>query len=340
MTLFVTFGSWGEIAPLLEICIRVGGEFLTTDDWAPRVREYGVKCHEIPSVKHSDTLDAFIRAHLLGRQSLIYDTIAAVNPSNLVASFYAFPAQAYAEKNQIPIVATTTSPYYFMQTERADSLSECVAEYESLRSKLGLKNDNHAPVHLAGVYPWYLHTDVGAIPVGFPQLRSLNPLSEKVADFIKSPYGVVSRGTLVSKGESQRMINAIRAYGLGALYLGPHDVDADCVAFLDDHAAAVSRATIAFTHAGIGTTIDCMGSPMVVCPAGYDQFYNANRLIDLKCAVGVKDSYIRAIDEAIGPRSYLPNYFDHDLFMRLMNADSTSQFSRSTANAGECPQIH
>lgn len=341
MTLYITYGSWGEIAPLLEICLQSGGEFLTTPDWAPRVREYGVTCHELPKHEpHEDTLDGFLASHTLGRQKAIYELIEGIKPTSIVSAFYCFPAQAYAEKHKRPFLATTTSPYYFMQTEMAASFAECMVEYMGLRKEIGLSDEPTRPFRLAGVYPWYLHDDVGPYPVGWPELRALKPLSQEVAEFIKSPYGVVSRGTLVGPGELDRMCNAIRAHGLKALYLGPHKCNADLSVFLDNHAEAVKRAKVAITHAGIGTTVDCMGVPMVVEPVGYDQFYNANRLVALKCAVGVKDSYINAITEAMKPRSFLHNEFSLSAFLGLLHEHTPREPCRSPADAGECAQVH
>jgi UDP:flavonoid glycosyltransferase YjiC (YdhE family) len=136
------------------------------------------------------------------------------------------------------------------------------------------------------------------------------------------------------------MVNAIHAHGLKCLYLGPHECRADLSVFLDNHAEAVKHAKVAITHAGIGTTVDCMGVPMVVEPVGYDQFYNANRLIDLKCAVGVKDSYIKAISEAMKPRSYLPNRFNLDQFLRLFDEHTPRNARRHAADASEHAKIH
>ncbi len=346
MKLFVTFGSWGEIAPLLEIALQLQdrGEsvaFATTADWAPRVRKYGIDCHDLPiPPKHADTLDGFIGAHLTGRLEAIYDTISAINPEILVAAFYCFPAQAFAEKHGIQFIATTTSPYYFIETEAAAAFHPLMDEYRALRVKLGLESYAGEPFAIVGLYPWYLAQDVGDYRVGFPELRALDPLSAKVTEFIKQPYGVVTRGTLVGIGETERMINAIKAHGLKCLYLGPHKTSADLSVYFDNHREAVKGAKVAITHAGIGTTVDCMDVPMVVDPVGYDQFYNANRLIDLKAAVGVKDSYIKAISEAMKPRSYLPNKFSLDAFLRLFDEHSPSDPGRPAADAGKHSPLH
>lgn len=310
MKLFVTFGSWGEIAPLLEIALQLKDkgesvEFATTN-WADRVEQYGIKCHRFPDArKHEDTQESFLTAHLIGRAPAMYEVIANAKPDSLVCSFYCLPGIAYATKHDLPCAITTTSPVYFMRPD-PPLYGQCLDDYRALG---GLTPN----CPLIGVYPWYLHDDCPAINVGWPELRPLAPLSEEVAEFIKETYGVVSRGTLVG-GELNRAVNAIKAHGLKCLYLGPHECNADLSAFLDNHAEAVKHAKVAITHAGIGTTVDCMHVPMVVDPAGYDQFYNAHRLVALKAAVGVKDSYISAISEALKPRSYLPNSFDLGLF--------------------------
>lgn len=310
MKLFVTFGSWGEIAPLLEIALQLKDqgqtvEFATTN-WADRVEAYGIKCHRFPDArKHDDTVDDFLRAHLVGRMQALYEVIEHANPDSIVSSFYCLPSFAYATQRNIPYASTTTTPTYFMRPD-PPVYGELLDDYRALGGK-----EPDCP--LIGLYPWYLHDECPAVNVGWPELRPLARLSGRVAEFIKEPYGVVSRGTLVG-GELNRAVNAIKAHGLKCLYLGPHECNADLSAFLDNHAEAVKHAKVAITHAGIGTTVDCMHIPMVVDPAGYDQFYNAHRLVALKAAVGVKDSYISAISEALKPRSYLPNSFDLGLF--------------------------
>lgn len=342
MKLFITFGSFGEIAPLLEIALRYkerGEEvaFLTSN-WTERVQAYGIKCYALPFVKkHKDTLDAFVRAHVLGKQQAIFETIEAIKPTSIISAFFCFPAEAYADKYNIPYLPTTCSPYYFTQTESVPAFNECMTEYTELRKRHGITKGQDR--YLAGLYPWYLHDPCGPIRVGFPELRSLLPLSAAVAEFIKQDYGVVSRGTLVGRGDLDRMINSIKAHGLKCLYLGPYECDADMIAYLDDHKEAVKNAKVAITHAGIGTTIDCMGSPMVVDPVGYDQFYNASRLVDLCCAVPFKGSWIKAIEAAQAPRSYLPNFFDFDLFEELHEHPSRHA-RRSSANVGERAQVH
>lgn len=339
MKLFVTFGSWGEIAPLLEIAIQCQerGEtvaFATTPDWSPRVSAYGITCFDLPKAeKHADTIDAFLGAHLLGRIRAVYDVIAEAKPSSLVAAFYCLPAQAYAAIHGIPLISTTTSPLYFLQMGEMPVFRQCFDEYLALEVP-------ERTYPLAGVYPWYLGGTIGAINVGFPELRPLAPLSAEVAEFIKQPYGVITRGTMVSSDQLDRMVNAIHAHGLKCLYLGKQPCKADLSVFVDDHRAAVKSATVAITHAGVGTTVDCMSSAMVVDPVGYDQFYNANRLIDLKCAVGVKDSYIKAISEALKPRSFLPNYFDLDNFLRLFDEHTPRDARRHAADASEHAKIH
>lgn len=342
MKLFITFGSWGEIAPLLEIALQLKekGEsvsFATTDDWVGHVRAYGIDAISWPGNNHKDSIDGFIRSQVLNKLQSFYELIEDVEPSGIISSIYFMPAQAYAEKHDIPYVATTTSPYYLMENGPIEAFRESMDEYMALRRKLSLGAVR--PFIIAGLYPWYLHEPVGVYPCGFPELRSLMPLSERVAEFIKEPYGVVTRGTLVGRGELSRMVNAVKAHGFKCLYLGPHECDADLSAFMDNHKEAVKGAKVAITHAGIGTTVDCMGIPMVVDPVAYDQFYNATRLVHLKCAVPSKDSYIKAIKEAMKPRSFLPNQFYLDEFLECYE-HPTGNVLRHAANVGEYASLH
>lgn len=337
MKLFTTFGSWGEIAPLLEVALQLRdcGEsvhFLTTENWADRVRAYGIDCTELPApAPHDDSIDGFLRAQALGKAKIAFDACAALKPSSLVASLYSFGALAYACKTGVKTLVTTTSPTYFMQGESAPVFDECMVEFTAIAKPI--------PLQIVGLYPWYLHENVGIPCFGFPELRALKPLSNEVQDFIQSPYGVVSRGTLVGRGNLDKMVNAIKAHGLKCLYLGPHNCRADLSVYFDNHQAAVKNAVVSITHAGIGTTIDCMGSAMVVDPVGYDQFYNADRLVNLKCAVGVQGSYITAIEDALKPRSYLPNSFRLDRFLEAMN-DSPRDTTRLAADASERANLH
>lgn len=342
MKLFITFGSWGEVSPLLEVALQLqekgeGVEFLTTADWAPRVQAYGMKCHSLSAISHDDGVSHFIHAHLLGRQRKIYDAIVSIAPTELVSAFYCFPAIAYADRHGIPLIATTMTPCYFTQSERMPVFAAAMEEYFALRKSLGLTAQREFII--AGLYPWYLHEEVGTVQVGYPSLRPLSPLSKEVADFIKQPYGVISRGTTVAAGELNLMVNAIQAHGLKCLYLGRHKCNADLSADMENHFEAVKSAKVAITHAGVGTIVDCMGLPMVVDPVAYDQFYNAQRLIDLKCAVPFVDSYINSIELAMRPGSYLPNYFSLELFESI-NEHPQSAPRRHAPDARERPQIH
>lgn len=342
MKLFITFGSWGEIAPILEIALlyKDQGEDVSflTSNWCERVRAYGVTCFELPKVgKHDDNLDAFTRAHTLGKQKAIYEAIGAIKPDSIVSAFFCFPANAYAQKHEIPFIATTCSPYYFMQTAPVPAFHECMDEYAELRKSLNLAEP--VPTVLAGVYPWYLHDPCGPVRVGFPELRPLLPLSDQVAEFIKQDYGVISRGTLVARGDLDRMVNAIKAHGLKCLYLGPYECDADMTAYMEHGKEATKSAKVVITHGGIGTLVDAMGLPTVIDPVGYDQFYNAQRMIDLRCAVPYDGSWIKAIDEAMKPRSFLPNYFDFELFQELYE-HSPRDACRPSADVGERAQVH
>ena len=333
--LVTAIGSWGEIAPLLEIALRFKEEgkeveFATTPDWADKVESYGIKCHRYQKTeKHTHTLDGFTNAHLTGRMDAMLKTIEKAKPNEIISGLYVFHAQVYGVQNDIPVTVTTTSPYYLMKTEESKSFRNYQKDILSRVKAL--------PINPVGIYPWYLHSDVGIPCVGFPVLRQTEKLSDELAKFIEEPYVVITRGTLVD-GELDRAVNAIHAYGLKCLYLGPRKCKADLSAYFTNHAAAVSKAAVCITHAGVGTTVDCMGIPMVVDPCGYDQRYNADRLIELKVAVGVQSSYIRAIARAMEPRSYLPNSFSFDAFKRLH--DPQGDTFRFAADVGERAALH
>jgi hypothetical protein len=319
--LVVAFGSWGEIAPLLEIAIRTNSEFLTTGDWADRVEAYGVKCHRLPAVTHDADPDSFMRAQILGRTEFIYRAIESIRPSSVIAPQFVLPAAAYADRYDVPLIFTTLTPAYDEMVIPA--FRECMDEM----SRFNI--NRQFPV--VGLYPWYLTNSQPTF--GYPELRPLK--SQK----IEGDYGVITRGTAIKDTELNRMVNAIKAHGLKCVYLGKQECDADVTMFADDHKAICQGAKVVIHHAGVGTIVDSMGVPMVVDPKAYDQFYNARRMIELRCAVGA-DSFITAISEAMKPRSYLPNHFHFDAFLEALNEYPSSDFGRHAADVGERSQVH
>jgi hypothetical protein len=320
MRLIVSFGSWGEIAPLLEIAIRTQSEFLTTDDWADRVEAYGVKCHRLPKIAHEADPDAFMRAHIRGRTTYLMSKLCEINPSSIVAPQFFLPAALYASSFNIPCLFTMLSPAY--EEMVLSEFRECVAEIAPHIKRT-------FPV--VGLFPWYLTNSLPTF--GYPELRPLKPQK------IDGDYGVITRGTAIETTELNRMVNAIRAHGLKCVYLGKQECDADVTMFADDHKSICQGAKVVINHGGVGTIVDSMGVPMVVEPQAYDQFYNARRMIELRCAIG-GDSFIQSITEAMKPRSYLPNHFDFDSFSELLHEYPPSDARRHASDVSERAQVH
>jgi hypothetical protein len=294
---FVTFGSWGEIAPLLEIALQFKDEglntqFITTPEWADRVDLYGLKCHRVGKADtHSDGVSEFLGTRMLGQMESLAGEIevAAAGSVMIVGAFYVWPGVIAAKRLGIEYRSTTTTPLYFTDPNPNVTFRQCVAEYYSLTGEM-------IPIEAICLTPWFFSG--GGLPCpGYPRLREVGEVSAEVREFIEQPHAVITCGTMVKPEGLDDLVDQVHGIGLKCMYLGRHACKADLVSPFEPHASAVSKAVLCITHAGVGTTVDCLHAPMVVRPVAYDQHYNADKLIklgaastDVKTAMSIRPS--------------------------------------------------
>jgi UDP:flavonoid glycosyltransferase YjiC (YdhE family) len=284
MISFVTFGSWGDVSPLLEIALQfrdegISSQFITGPEWVERIEGYGIECHGVGKVarSHADNVNAFLATRLLGQIGTLADEVteAAKGSAVIVGAVFAWPAQIAAKRLGIVYRATTTSPCYFLDTEPSFQFERCIAEAQAIEP-LG----HTTAISLS---PWFFAAANLPSP-GFPRLRQ-GTLSKEVAEFIEQPHAVITAGTFVRMRELNDLIDKVHEIGLKVLFLGTQECTADLCSPFEPLEAAVAKSAFVVTHAGLGTSVECLAKPMVVRPVAYDQFYNADRLVELGAAV-------------------------------------------------------
>jgi hypothetical protein len=283
---FCTFGTWGDVSPLLEIALQfrddgVATQFITGPEWVERVESYGITCHGVGKIVewHPENASAFLFHRLLGNiESMAAEVMeAAKGSAMIVGAVYAWPAQVAAKKLGVHYRATTTTPCYFLESVTGGFFERCVAEAEKAMGKI-------EPDYAISLVPWFF--TAGNLPSpGFPKLRAKGEISKDVAQFIEQPHAVITCGTYVRVTDLDDLIDQIHALGLRCLYIGHQECKADLISRSEPVEQAVAKAEFVVHHAGLGTSVDCLGKRVVVHPVGFDQFYNAGRLIELGAAV-------------------------------------------------------
>jgi hypothetical protein len=282
---FCTFGSWGDVSPLLEIALQfrdqdIPAQFITGPEWVERIEGYGIKCHGVGKVapSHADNVNAFLSSRLLGQIGSLADEVTKVAAGSavIVGAVFAWPAQIAAKRLGIVYRATTTSPCYFLDQTPSVQFERCVAEAQAI--------DSLGHTTAISLSPWFFAAADLPSP-GFPRLRQAQALSREVAEFIEQPHAAITVGTFVHVSKLDALIDEVHALGLKALFLGTQRCKADLCSKFEPLEQAVAKSKFVIHHAGLGTSVECLAKPMVVCPVAYDQFYNADRLVEYGAAV-------------------------------------------------------
>jgi vancomycin aglycone glucosyltransferase len=150
-------------------------------------------------------------------------------------------------------------------------------------------------------------------------LRDTSPLPARLEAFLDAgePPAYLGFGSMrVTQDINRILIEAVRAIGRRAVVsqgwanLGLVDNDPDCIAISDvNQPALFLRAAAAVHHGGAGTTAAAAraGTPQIIIPQFYDQFYWAKRVVDLGVGVSTSsgtletESLAAALQSAISP---------------------------------------
>lgn len=137
------------------------------------------------------------------------------------------------------------------------------------------------------------HTDLKVAQTGAWFLRDETPLPEALVRFLDAGEPPIYFGFGSMRGADQTartLVEAARTLGKRAVLLqgwsnlAPIDAGADCIGIGDiNHAALLPRVCAVVHHGGAGTTHAAAraGSPQVIVPHNYDQFYWGERVTAL-----------------------------------------------------------
>ena len=196
------------------------------------------------------------------------------------------------------------------------------------RSSLGLAPVDDVRRHIFGAQPvlaadhtlgpWPDPTDASVFQTGAWLLADERPLSRELHAFLDAgdPPIYFGLGSLRAPDEQVAavMIGAARAVGRRAIVsrgwanLAPIDNGADCLSIDDvNHQALFPRVAAVVHHGGAGTTTTAAmaGTPQLIVPQMFDQYYWAQRVADLGIgtaqAPGVLtiESMTRAIEQTV-----------------------------------------
>ncbi|WP_106403012.1 glycosyltransferase [Actinocorallia populi] len=168
--------------------------------------------------------------------------------------------------------------------------------------------------------PWPGPADAGVVQTGAWILRDRRPLPPELVEFLRSGeppvyFGLGSR-MHAPQGLVREMVESARTLGRRAIVsrgwagLSPVDDAPDCMSVGDvDHRALFGRVAAVVHHGGAGTTTTAAlaGTPQVVLPQVYDQYYWAQRVQDLgigtahPSAEPTAESLAAALDRALRP---------------------------------------
>ena len=198
------------------------------------------------------------------------------------------------------------------------------------RAKLGLDSVTSVQRYMFTERPWLAadHALAPAFPVagmevvqtGAWMISEETPLPEEIEEFLVAgaPPVYLGFGSMRASDQTGRvLVEAARALGLRSILsqgwagLTPQDAQTDCLSIGDvNHAALFPRMAAIVHHGGAGTTHTAAraGTPQVIIPHNYDQFYWAHRVQET--GVGVSgplrdditvENLARALSEALRP---------------------------------------
>jgi vancomycin aglycone glucosyltransferase len=178
------------------------------------------------------------------------------------------------------------------------------------RAKLALGPVTNVQRHMFTDRPWlaadpvlapaFPLTGMDVVQTGAWMFSDPMPLPDEVEEFLaagESPVYLGFGSMRASGGTAQVLIEAARTLGLRSILsqgwagLSPEEAGDDCLSIPDvNHGALFPRMAAIVHHGGAGTTHAAAraGTPQVVIPHSYDQFYWAHRVQEL--GVGVSGS--------------------------------------------------
>ena len=158
------------------------------------------------------------------------------------------------------------------------------------------------------------------VQTGAWMISEETPLPEEIEEFLAAgaPPVYLGFGSMRASDQTGRvLVEAARALGLRSILsqgwagLTPQDAQADCISIGDvNHAALFPRMAAIVHHGGAGTshTAARAGTPQVIIPHNYDQFYWAHRVQESRIGVSgplrddiTVDNLAQALSEALRP---------------------------------------
>lgn len=214
--------------------------------------------------------------------------------------------------------------------ENEASFGQFAAALNEERAKRGLEPVTNVQRHMFTDRPWlaadpilapvFPLDDMEVVQTGAWTLSDPKPLPPALEEFLASgpPPIYLGFGSMSASDQTGHvLIEAARALGLRSILaqgwagLLPHDTGEDVISISDvDHEALFPRVAAVVHHGGAGTTHAAArtGTPQVIIPHSYDQFYWAHRVQELRIGVSGPlrdaisvDNVAQALSKALQP---------------------------------------
>lgn len=214
--------------------------------------------------------------------------------------------------------------------EDDESFARFGAVLNEERAKAGLKPVTNVRRHMFTDRPWlaadpvlapaFPLTGMGVVQTGAWMFTDPAPLPDELEQFLAGgpPPVYLGFGSMRASDQAGRgLIEAARRLGLRSILsqgwagLTPEDARDDCISIGDvSHAKLFPRLAAIVHHGGAGTTHAAAraGTPQVIIPHNYDQFYWAHRVQELGTGVSgplrddiTVDNVAQALRQALQP---------------------------------------
>jgi len=215
----------------------------------------------------------------------------------------AFPSADHIPARTLPGPPDTAEPRASWNAEAQRWNARFLPTLNDERSRRGLAPVDDIMRHIFTDALWLatdpilgpapVHTDLNVAQTGAWFMREDTPLPDALVRFLDAGEPPIYFGFGSMRGADQTartLVEAARTLGKRAVLLqgwsnlAPIDAGADCIGVGDiDHAALLPRVCAVVHHGGAGTTHAAAraGSPQVVVPHNYDQFYWGQRVAEL-----------------------------------------------------------
>jgi vancomycin aglycone glucosyltransferase len=254
----------------------------------------------------------------------------AYAPSVLPSSKYPPPSHGEAAQKTGRYHSLSEEENLQLWKENEASFGQFAAALNEERAKLGLDPLTGVQRYMFTDRPW-LAADpalapafpldgIDVVQTGAWMLSDETPLPDEVENFLAAgePPVYLGFGSMRASDQTAHvLIEAVRALGMRSILsqgwagLTPDDAGDDILSIPDvNHEALFARVTAIVHHGGAGTTHAAAraGTPQVIIPHSYDQFYWAHRVQELGIGISgplrddiTVDEVVQALREALQP---------------------------------------